>query len=250
MSEKENNNKPKEKRTSITLDSQKRMFASLLFSKETPDDIQDIRPEHFDSIAVRVMVKLFCDAFKEYPTMQTASKIFHQRLATFLGNKEDKDLPISRDELADVYEEILLLEGEDFEPVRDLFRELARQQAHNKAIDKIIEKKMVEKGNYDDIHRLMIEAYDTGSKDGGLRKLSDIEAKDVEWLWENHIPLGEITILAGDPGIGKSYFSYFLSAQVSIGGFWPDAPNTAIENGKVLILSTDEDPHYAIRPRS
>jgi len=38
------------------------------------------------------------------------------------------------------------------------------------------------------------------------------------------MPTGEITILAGDPGVGKSYFSYFLSAQVSIGGFLAQCP--------------------------
>jgi putative DNA primase/helicase len=72
----------------------------------------------------------------------------------------------------------------------------------------------------------------------------------VHWLWENHIPLGEITLHIGDPGVGKSYFSYFLSAQVSKGGYWPNYPNRRIKDGKVLILSTDEDPNYAIRPRA
>ena len=34
--------------------------------------------------------------------------------------------------------------------------------------------------------------------------LSDIETQQVHWLWEKRIPMGKITILDGDPGLGKS----------------------------------------------
>lgn len=252
MNNKENEDKAKE--TDITINTQKRIFASLLFSKEAPDDIQDVRPEYFDSIAVRTLVKLFLDFRRDYSSVEMGTKAFsdafNQRVSTFIGDKKDNKLPISKEELLDVYEEILLLKGEDFLPAQGSFRKLARKQSHHRALDKIIEGKLIEEENYDDIHKLMTEAYATGSRDGGLIKLSDIEAKDVEWLWENHIPLGEITILVGDPGVGKSYFSYFLAAQISRGGSWPDNPDKPIEDGKILILSTDEDPNYAIRPRS
>ena len=33
---------------------------------------------------------------------------------------------------------------------------------------------------------------------------SDIEIRPVRWLWRNYIPLGKITILDGDPGLGKT----------------------------------------------
>jgi len=248
-SKKKNEDKPKKEIIPFTNATEKMLLASFLFSKEAPEDIHDVKLKHFESVVIKDMVKIICDFYEKYSRLPNPEE-FHQCLTSFLDSKEEKDLPAPRSEYCDVYEEILLLKGEDFEPAQDLFRSFARHRAHDEALDKIIEKKMLEKEDYDGIHSLMIEAYDTGSRDGGLRKLSDIEAKDVEWLWQNHIPLGEITILAGDPGVGKSYFSYFLSAQVSIGGTWPNAPNTAIESGKVLILSTDEDPHYCIRPRS
>lgn len=248
-SKKKSEDKPKEKIMPFTNAAEKILLASFLFSKEAPDDIHDIKLKHFESAVIRDKLKLVRDFYEKYSRMPS-SKEFHQCVDSFLTDKEEKDLPAPKSEYCDVYEEILSLREEDFEPAQDLFRRFARFQAHNEALDKIIEKKMLEKEDYDGIHSLMIEAYDTGSRDGGLRKLSDIEAKDVEWLWKNHIPLGEITILAGDPGVGKSYFSYFLSAQVSTGGSWPDAPKIAIESGKVLILSTDEDPNYCIRPRS
>jgi len=33
--------------------------------------------------------------------------------------------------------------------------------------------------------------------------LSDVATHPIEWLWPGRIPLGKITILDGDPGIGK-----------------------------------------------
>jgi hypothetical protein len=34
--------------------------------------------------------------------------------------------------------------------------------------------------------------------------LSEIETQHITWLWENRIPQGKITLLEGDPGMGKS----------------------------------------------
>ena len=248
-SKKKSEDKPKKEIIPFTNATEKMLLASFLFSKEAPEDLHDVKLKHFQSVVIRNMVKLVCDFYERYTRIPSPEE-FHQCLTSFLNSKEEKDLGAPRAEYHDVYEEILSLKGEDFEPAQDLFRRFARHRAHEEALDKIFDTKMLERGDYDGVHGLMVEAYDTGSRDGGLRKLSDIEAKDVEWLWENHIPLGEITILAGDPGVGKSYFSYFLGAQVSTGGTWPNTPNRAIESGKVLILSTDEDPNYCIRPRS
>ncbi|KPK74572.1 MAG: hypothetical protein AMJ89_05920 [candidate division Zixibacteria bacterium SM23_73] len=248
-SKKKSEEKPKEEAMPFTNATEKILLASFLFSKEAPEDLHDVKLKHFASVVIRNMVKLVCDFYERYTRIPSPEE-FHQCLDSFLNSKEEKDLGAPKSEYCDVYEEMLSLREEDFEPAQDLFRRFARHRAHEEALDKIFDTHMLEKGDYDGVHGLMIEAYDTGNRDGGLRKLSDIEAKDVEWLWKNHIPLGEITILAGDPGVGKSYFSYFLSAQVSIGGSWPNDPKIAIESGKVLILSTDEDPNYCIRPRS
>ena len=41
--------------------------------------------------------------------------------------------------------------------------------------------------------------------------LSSVKARKVQWLWEPYIPFGMITILEGDPGLGKSFLSMFLA---------------------------------------
>jgi predicted ATP-dependent serine protease len=38
-------------------------------------------------------------------------------------------------------------------------------------------------------------------------RIDEVEAKHVEWLWLNRLARGKLTLLAGDPGIGKSQIS-------------------------------------------
>ena len=54
-----------------------------------------------------------------------------------------------------------------------------------------------------------------------MRRASEIEPLSVEWLWENRIPLGMPTMLAGDPKLGKSFVTIALTASVSRGASLP-----------------------------
>lgn len=44
---------------------------------------------------------------------------------------------------------------------------------------------------------------------------------DIEWLWEGWIPKGFVTMIAGDPGIGKSAIAQHLVKTVTEGGTFP-----------------------------
>ncbi|MFR5087549.1 MAG: hypothetical protein ACLTDT_08375 [Clostridium sp.] len=35
--------------------------------------------------------------------------------------------------------------------------------------------------------------------------MSDVESKEISWLWYPFIPYGKLTIIQGDPGEGKNY---------------------------------------------
>ena len=54
-------------------------------------------------------------------------------------------------------------------------------------------------------------------------KASDIEPKEVKWLWYPYIPFGKVTLLQGDPGDGKSKFMLSLAALLSKGEHLPFA---------------------------
>ena len=80
-----------------------------------------------------------------------------------------------------------------------------------------------------------------------LISLADVEPEQVEWLWPDRIPLGKLTTLAGDPGLGKSFLTLDIAARVSEGRSWPD--ETANERGSVILLSAEDDLADTIRPR-
>ena len=77
--------------------------------------------------------------------------------------------------------------------------------------------------------------------------LSTVEAREIEWLMPPLIPYGMITIMEGDPGVGKSFLAMHIAAQVSIGGSLPGVEK--LDPGRVLYLSAEDDPAYTIRPR-
>ena len=45
----------------------------------------------------------------------------------------------------------------------------------------------------------------------------DVVPQKVEWLWSGRVPLGMITMFAGDPKLGKSYVTLAMAAALSRG---------------------------------
>ena len=46
-----------------------------------------------------------------------------------------------------------------------------------------------------------------------LIRASEIEPKEIEWLWYPFIPFGKVTLLQGDPGDGKSTLDWAMYPQ-------------------------------------
>jgi len=80
-----------------------------------------------------------------------------------------------------------------------------------------------------------------------LIRLSDVAPVDVSWLWQDKIPLGRITVLAGKPGDGKSITAAEITARVTCGRDWPDG--SYCPSGSVLLLSAEDALDDTIRPR-
>lgn len=47
-------------------------------------------------------------------------------------------------------------------------------------------------------------------------KASEIEPKEVKWLWYPYIPFGKVTLLQGDPGDGKSKLKLLISLNQKV----------------------------------
>ena len=83
--------------------------------------------------------------------------------------------------------------------------------------------------------------------DAYTRLFRDIMRKDIQWLWRNWIALGKLTVLDGDPGLGKSTVLLDLAARVSNIGIMPD--NSQGASGTVIVLSAEDGAEDTIKPR-
>jgi len=81
-----------------------------------------------------------------------------------------------------------------------------------------------------------------------VRRASEIKPEPIWWLWPDRIAIGKLTLIAGDPGLGKSQLTAFLSAVVTTGGEWPCGEGRAAQ-GSVLIFSAEDDAADTIVPR-
>lgn len=84
---------------------------------------------------------------------------------------------------------------------------------------------------------------------GVFVRMDEVVPRPVSWLWPGRLPLGKLTLLAGDPGLGKSFFTTWLAARVSRCDDLPDGKNGLRKPGDVLILSAEDDASDTIRPR-
>lgn len=78
---------------------------------------------------------------------------------------------------------------------------------------------------------------------GGLRitRASDVRIEDVEFLLAGRVPIGALTLLAGDPGLGKSTWTCELIAGVTAGRYGQSAI--------VLLANAEDSPGHVIVPR-
>jgi putative DNA primase/helicase len=70
--------------------------------------------------------------------------------------------------------------------------------------------------------RVEREVEEHAARNGHRRELlvlraSDVKPRPVSWLWDGRIPRGCVTLIPGQPGVGKSQLLSLLAAQVSLG---------------------------------
>jgi DNA repair protein RadA/Sms len=70
-----------------------------------------------------------------------------------------------------------------------------------------------------------------------IQTLAEVESRDVPWLWEPYIPFSMLTMLTGDPGVGKSFVALAIAADFTRKG------------GTVIYMSVENPVTYTVRPR-
>lgn len=81
-----------------------------------------------------------------------------------------------------------------------------------------------------------------------IQTAASVAAVPLHWLWPQRFALGKVSLIAGDPGLGKSQLTAFLAAKVTTGGEWPNGEGVA-PPGHVVMLSCEDDLADTIRPR-
>lgn len=79
--------------------------------------------------------------------------------------------------------------------------------------------------------------------------MAEIRAEPLTWLWDQRIPRGKLTIIAGYPDQGKSQILLKIAATVTTGGDWPNGEGKA-PLGAAIILSSEDDEADTLKPRA
>jgi hypothetical protein len=70
-----------------------------------------------------------------------------------------------------------------------------------------------------------------------LVRIADLRERRITGLHEARVPHGKLTVLAGEPKLGKSQYSLLLAAELARAGEY------------VLLVTIEDDPEDTIRPR-
>lgn len=80
-----------------------------------------------------------------------------------------------------------------------------------------------------------------------VKRLADVPPETIDWLWFPYLPSGKLTLLEGDPGLGKSWLTCAMATGVAAGQGLPGADLAEPRN--VLMLSAEDGLADTIRPR-
>ncbi len=80
--------------------------------------------------------------------------------------------------------------------------------------------------------------------------LSDVQPERVRHLWPGRIPLGKLTVVDGDPGLGKTTVLLDIGARLTTDAAMPDGTASDLDGpAGVVILTAEDGLADTIRPR-
>lgn len=78
--------------------------------------------------------------------------------------------------------------------------------------------------------------------------LSNVEKKEVEWLWYPYIPKAMVSIVQGDPKCGKTFMLIDIISRITRGDYKP-LSKEKFEQGCVIFQNNDDPLEYSIVER-
>ncbi len=74
-----------------------------------------------------------------------------------------------------------------------------------------------------------------------------VEMEQIRWLWPGVLPIGALSLIAGEAGVGKSTLAACIAAIVSAGGIWPTGERA--ERGGVIFCEGEDPRDTVTAPR-
>lgn len=94
------------------------------------------------------------------------------------------------------------------------------------------------------------DAEPAGAESPIVKLASEFKPRSVDWLWEGYLPAAALSLLEGDPGLGKSQLTCWLAAAVTTHRTMPDGSHVPDNRSRgVVLLSAEDDPERVIVPR-
>lgn len=79
--------------------------------------------------------------------------------------------------------------------------------------------------------------------------LADVEREIVKWLWRGWIPFGKISMVIGDPGLGKGNMTLDIAARLTRGSPMPFQETAFHAPSDVLMMFAEDGAGDTVRPR-
>ena len=199
---------------------QTKAIGILITDRDFLQQIADIiSPEYFDNDAGKWIIRKTLTYYNEYKTVPTMEvfKVELENLQQELQNVAVKDL------LKQAYK---ASKSTDLDYVKDTFLDFCKNQTLKGALMKSVD--LLELGDYDDIRNLIDKALKAGTeRDIGHEYLAEVEDRfreearnTVETPWPlinkllcGGLGQGDLGLIAGGPGGGKSWALVALGAQ-------------------------------------
>jgi len=229
---------------------QKRIVAMLICHEPCwPDAKELIRPEYFNNPIHADLVTIVQQFYEKYHRRPAWDELLEE-LDSFLNTStRPKPKDIYLEEFFKIAE--MSAADEDYSYVHDKVVAFGKYQAHKNAIVKSVDL-LREERDYDGIEKAFQEAKAVGG--GGtcglkVADLAKVERKNVRWFWPDKIPHAKLSLIVGDPDMGKSWFTLYLAACVTTGEPLPGTFGRPTPQGHVVILSAEDDVEDTIVPR-
>ena len=82
-----------------------------------------------------------------------------------------------------------------------------------------------------------------------LVRLTNVDSTPIDWLWPGYLARGKLTLLGGDPDLGKSQISIDAAARLSTKRHWPFGAQP-LNAGSTIFLCSEDDVADTVKPRA